>query len=50
MKAAAAPTAAEPAGLKGRPVYELRGVSKRFERRNVQALERIDLVLHESSF
>jgi NitT/TauT family transport system ATP-binding protein len=50
MKAAAAPTAAEPAGLKGRPVYELRGVSKRFERRNVQALERVDLVLHESSF
>ena len=39
-----------PAGLEGRPVYELRGVSKTFVRRNVQALDRIDLVLAEGSF
>jgi NitT/TauT family transport system ATP-binding protein len=39
-----------PAGHEGRPVYELREVSKTFARRNVQALDRIDLVLAEGSF
>lgn len=31
-------------------LYELRGVSKTFHRRNVRALDRIDLTLHERSF
>jgi NitT/TauT family transport system ATP-binding protein len=39
-----------PAGLKGRPVYELHGVSKTYKRRNVHALEKIDLCLTEGSF
>ena len=42
--------AVEPAGLGGRPVYELHGVSKTFVRRNVHALDRIDLTLAEGSF
>jgi NitT/TauT family transport system ATP-binding protein len=40
----------DPAGQGGRPVYELAGVSKTFVRRNVHALDRIDLVLTEGSF
>jgi len=48
--AVAAATAAEPAGLPGRPVYQLRGVSRTFPRRNVRALDRVDLTLHEGSF
>ncbi len=39
-----------PAGLTGRPVYELQGVSKTFTRRNVHALDHVDLVLTEGSF
>lgn len=39
-----------PAGLSGRPVYELAGVSKTFARRNVHALDNIDLCLTEGSF
>ena len=39
-----------PAGLTGRPVYELQGVSKTFARRNVHALDNIDLQLTEGSF
>ena len=39
-----------PAGLPGRPVYELIGVSKTFVRRNVHALDNIDLSLTEGSF
>ncbi len=39
-----------PAGLPGRLVYELRGVSKTYKRRNVHALEKIDLRLTEGSF
>ncbi|HEX9905470.1 MAG TPA: ABC transporter ATP-binding protein [Propylenella sp.] len=50
MDLAAAPSAAHPAGQEGRPVYQLRGVSKRFARRNVHALDRVDLTLHEGSF
>ena len=42
--------ASSPAGLDGRPVYELRGVSKTFARRNVHALDNIDLSLTEASF
>jgi NitT/TauT family transport system ATP-binding protein len=39
-----------PAGQEARPVYELRNVTKTFTKRNIQALERIDLVLGEGSF
>ena len=39
-----------PAGQVGRPVYELSGASKTFARRNVHALDRVDLVLTEGSF
>lgn len=39
-----------PAGLAGRPVYELRSVSKTYLRRNVHALDKIDLVLPQGSF
>jgi NitT/TauT family transport system ATP-binding protein len=42
--------ASSPAGLSDRPVYELLGVSKTFARRNVHALEKIDLSLNEGSF
>jgi len=42
--------AVAPVGLTGRPVYELRGVSKTFARRNVQALDKVDLVLREGTF
>jgi len=41
---------AAPAGPVGRPVYELAGVSKTFTRRNVHALDAINLVLTEGSF
>jgi NitT/TauT family transport system ATP-binding protein len=41
---------AAPAGTTGRPVYELRGVSKTFARRQVHALDRVDLTLREGSF
>lgn len=43
-------TAQAPVGLSGRPVYELLGVSKIFPRRNVQALDKVNLVLREGSF
>jgi NitT/TauT family transport system ATP-binding protein len=43
-------TAFAPAGLDARPVYELHNVTKTFPKRNVQALERIDLTLREGSF
>jgi NitT/TauT family transport system ATP-binding protein len=39
-----------PVGLVGRPVYELKGVSKTFVRRNVHALDKVDLTLTEGSF
>ncbi|MFH1634211.1 MAG: ATP-binding cassette domain-containing protein, partial [Chloroflexota bacterium] len=42
--------ACSPAGLPGRPVYELLGVSKTFARRNVHALDNIDLSLTEGGF
>ena len=42
--------ASSPAGLPGRPVYELLGVSKTFARRNVHALDNIDLTLTEGGF
>lgn len=44
--------AATPAltGAKARPVYELRGVSKTFARRNVRALDKVDLTLREGAF
>ncbi|UCD81324.1 MAG: ABC transporter ATP-binding protein [Desulfobacterales bacterium] len=42
--------ASSPAGLIDRPVYELLGVSKTFARRNVHALDNIDLSLTQGSF
>jgi NitT/TauT family transport system ATP-binding protein len=42
--------AAVPVGVTGRPVYQLKGVSKRFARRDVLALDRVDLTLREGSF
>jgi NitT/TauT family transport system ATP-binding protein len=39
-----------PAALDARPVFELRGVSKTFARRNIQALDLIDLTLRKGSF
>lgn len=39
-----------PAGQRARPVYQLRGVSKTYARRNIQALGSIDLTLTEGSF
>ena len=42
--------ASVPASLSDRPVYELRGVSKTFARRNVHALDNIDLSLTQGSF
>lgn len=39
-----------PAGLKSRPVYELVGVSKTYNKRKVHALDKIDLQLNEGSF
>jgi NitT/TauT family transport system ATP-binding protein len=44
---AAVPT---PAGQRARPVYELRNVTKVFPKRNVQALDRVDLTLAHGSF
>ena len=41
---------AVPAGPSGRPVYQLTGVSKTFARRNVHALDNVDLTLTEGSF
>ena len=38
-----------PVGRAGRPVYELRGVSKTFARRNVHALDKVDLTLREGA-
>ncbi len=38
------------AGLDARPVYELRNVTKTFAKRNVHALDRVDLTLREGSF
>lgn len=43
-------TAKQPVGLDGRPVYQLRGVSKTFSKRNVHALDKIDLTMTEGSF
>jgi ABC-type uncharacterized transport system ATPase component len=40
----------KPAGQDARPVYVLEGVSKLFAKRNIQALDRIDLALREGSF
>ncbi len=40
----------QPAGQATRPVYQLRGVTKNYARRNVQALDRIDLTLPAGSF
>ncbi len=42
--------ASSPAGLPGRPVYELLGVSKTFDKRNVHALDNIDLSLTQGGF
>jgi NitT/TauT family transport system ATP-binding protein len=39
-----------PARAAARPVYELRGVSKAYPRRGVQALEKVDLTLSEGGF
>ncbi|WP_137176340.1 ABC transporter ATP-binding protein [Roseomonas sp. AR75] len=39
-----------PSGQRGRSVYELRGVSKTYARRNIQALGSVDLTLTEGSF
>lgn len=39
-----------PAGQKDRPVYELAGVGKTYKRRNVHALDNIDLQLTEGIF
>jgi NitT/TauT family transport system ATP-binding protein len=46
----AAVTALQPAALQMRPVYQLRGVTKIFARRNLKALDPIDLTLREGSF
>ena len=43
-------TALSPAGSKGRPVYELLGIGKTYAKRNVHALNNIDLSLAEGSF
>jgi NitT/TauT family transport system ATP-binding protein len=48
--APAAVDAAIPAGREGRPVYELRGVSKFYARRVVHALDSVDLAIPEGSF
>lgn len=50
MTVATVTTSAAPVGLEGRPVYELRGVSKTYARRNVHALDNIDLTLVKGSF
>jgi NitT/TauT family transport system ATP-binding protein len=39
-----------PAGIEARPVFELSGVSKTFPRRNVHALDRVDLTLRAGEF
>lgn len=39
-----------PAGHVARPVFQLRGVSKSFARRNVQALDKVDLTLEQGQF
>ncbi len=39
-----------PAGLQAQPVFELRGVNKTFAKRNVQALDNVDLTLMEGTF
>ena len=46
----AAVTALAPAALQARPVYQLRGVTKTFTRRNLKALDVIDLTLRAGSF
>jgi NitT/TauT family transport system ATP-binding protein len=46
----AAVTALAPAALHTRPVYQLRGVSKTFARRNLKALDAIDLTLDQGRF
>jgi NitT/TauT family transport system ATP-binding protein len=40
----------DPAAREARPVYELRGVSKTFVRRNLQALDYVNLTLPEGTF
>lgn len=42
--------AVRPAVADARPVYVLRGVSKTFERRNVHALDKVDLTLRQGQF
>lgn len=42
--------AEQTAGLKGRPVYELRGVAKSYVRGSIRALDRVDLTLTEGGF
>lgn len=46
----AAVRTAVPVGPAGRPVYELKGVSKTYARRSVHALDEVDLTLTEGSF
>jgi NitT/TauT family transport system ATP-binding protein len=46
----AAVTGFAPTALQARPVYQLRGVSKTFARRNLKALDAIDLTLNQGSF
>jgi NitT/TauT family transport system ATP-binding protein len=41
---------ATPVGPLGRPVYELKGVAKYYPRRNVHALDKVDLTLREGGF
>lgn len=43
-------TASSPAGRSGRPVYELVGVGKTYAKRNVHALDNINLSLAQGSF
>jgi NitT/TauT family transport system ATP-binding protein len=50
MTAATVMTTDAPAGREGRPVYELKGVSKIYLRRNVHALDKVDLTLTRGSF
>lgn len=46
----AAVRTALPVGPVGRPVYQLKGVSKTYARRSVHALDEVDLTLTEGSF
>jgi NitT/TauT family transport system ATP-binding protein len=46
----AAVTGLAPVALQARPVYQLRSVSRTFARRNLKALDAIDLTLNQGSF